>query len=261
MASVRPPCARVETAVTSTFRAPRWCVALISMPTTTRPRPACRAAPSDPMVSASTQEAPPCSRPNGWVLPATGIVATTSAPDADRILMPIRCARVPSAVVTATILSSISWFIRTSSSRSLGPCQGCHGPGGRHKSGTRSHVPARIATLTASNSVTVWSYRGDFGLVSAHNSGWNLFMKGAHYARDRKTATSPSPGHHGASPHGGDRGRGIPSSHPGQRREQRIDIILERPLQQQSHSYGRTLRLTCAGHPVQQHAGADVQVD
>ena len=29
--------------------------------------------------------------------------------------MPMRCARVPSAVVTATILSSISWFIRTSS--------------------------------------------------------------------------------------------------------------------------------------------------
>ena len=94
--------------MTSPSLAPRWCVALISMPTTTRPRPACRAAASDPMVSASTHEAPPCSRPYGWTLPATGIVATTSVPEADRILMPMLCARVPSAVVTAMILSSIS---------------------------------------------------------------------------------------------------------------------------------------------------------
>src|SRR4029077_6098150 len=63
--------------------------------------------------------------------------------------------------------------------RSLGPPQGCHGPGGRHKSGTRSDVPALNVTLTASNSVTVWAYRGDFGLVSAHNSGWNLFIEGS----------------------------------------------------------------------------------
>src|SRR6266576_1104850 len=192
------------------------------MPTTTRLRPACRAAPSDPMVSASTQEAPPCSRPNGWVLPATGIVATTSAPDADRILMPIRCARVPSAVVTATILSSISWFIRTSSSRSLGPCQGCHGSGGRHKSGTRSHVPALIATLTASNSVTAWSYRGDFGAISPHNSGWNLFMNGAHYARARKTPTSPWQGRHRAGRHGGASRRRVPSGKSGRGRPTRL---------------------------------------
>src|SRR5437773_11636036 len=130
------------------------------MPTTTRLRPACRAAPSDPMVSARTQEAPPCSRPYGWMLPATGIVATTSDPDADAdtILMPMLCARVPSAVVTATILSSISWFIRTSPyRRSLGPRQGCHGPGGRHKSGTQSHRThqfVRRVNLAAPHTVT-----------------------------------------------------------------------------------------------------------
>ena len=52
--------------------------------------------------------------------------------DADRILMPMRCARVPSAVVTATILSSISWFIRSSPyRRSLGPHhKGAMGPAG-----------------------------------------------------------------------------------------------------------------------------------
>ena len=51
------------------------------------------------------------------VLPATGIVATTSDPDADRTLIPMRWARVPSAVVTATTRSSISWSIRTSPGR------------------------------------------------------------------------------------------------------------------------------------------------
>jgi hypothetical protein len=41
--------------------AARWWVALISIPTVTRPRPACRAEPSEPGVSASTHDACPTS--------------------------------------------------------------------------------------------------------------------------------------------------------------------------------------------------------
>ena len=36
-------------------------------------------APMEASVSASTQEAPPCHRPIGWVLPSTGIRPTTLA--------------------------------------------------------------------------------------------------------------------------------------------------------------------------------------
>ncbi len=74
------------------------------------------------MVSASTQDAPPCSRPCGWVLPSTGMVATTRDADADTIVMPIRPASVPSATVTAMILSSVSWSIPSQPNfRSPGP--------------------------------------------------------------------------------------------------------------------------------------------
>ena len=41
-------------------------------------------------------------------------------------------------------------------------------------------------------------------------------MKGAQYARDRKTATSPRAGRHRAGRHGGDSRRRVPSGHPGQ---------------------------------------------
>src|SRR6266436_8624492 len=75
------------------------------------------------------------------------------------------------------------------------------------------HIPSHICGI--------WR---DFGLVSAHNLVETCSLKGAHYAQYRKTATSPSLRHHGAGPHGGDRGRGIPGGHPGQRSEQRIGI-------------------------------------
>src|SRR6266487_835665 len=240
------------------------------MPTTIRLRPACRAAPSDPMVSASTQEAPPCSRPNGWMLPATGIVATTSDPDADWTLMPIRCARVPSAVVTATILSSISWFIRTSRSIARFTSRvSCAGRAPRKRVPCAWRASPEVAPkstpphATPQDGEKFLSHFGHIGVtwvvLTLTIQVGTCSMKGAHYARDRKTATSPSLGHHGAGSHGGDRGWGIPGSYQGKRREQRTGI-LERPLQQPSHTYGRALRLTRGGHPVQQHAGADVQV-
>src|SRR5215207_8121460 len=40
-------------------------------------------------VSASTQVAPPCSSPYGWVFPATGIVPTTRPADASVISIPM----------------------------------------------------------------------------------------------------------------------------------------------------------------------------
>ena len=64
-------------------------------PTATRSGPACSADPIDPSVSASTTEAPPCSRPYGWVLPSTGMVATSRCGAASTISMPIRSVSVP----------------------------------------------------------------------------------------------------------------------------------------------------------------------
>lgn len=63
VAIVLPVCSGVHTAVTKPVRAARWCVALSSKPTAARSGPACMAAATEPSVSASTQDAPPCSRP------------------------------------------------------------------------------------------------------------------------------------------------------------------------------------------------------
>ena len=47
------------------------------------------AAPIEPRLSASTTEAPPCSRPYGCWLPSTGMVATIRSAEISRISMPI----------------------------------------------------------------------------------------------------------------------------------------------------------------------------
>lgn len=70
VAKVRPPCNRVATPVTYPEVAERWWVAFSSMPTAMRSGPAWTAAPTEPSVSASTAEAPPCSSPYGCVLPS-----------------------------------------------------------------------------------------------------------------------------------------------------------------------------------------------
>src|SRR5918997_2499905 len=54
------------------------------MPTARRSGPTPRIAAHDPIVSTSVQVAPPCSRPNGWVLPSTGMVATSRSGPPDR---------------------------------------------------------------------------------------------------------------------------------------------------------------------------------
>src|SRR5579875_3491298 len=61
------------------------------MPTVARSGPACSAEPSEPSVSARTHEAPPCSSPYGWVLPATGIVPTTRLAAVARLILAIGC--------------------------------------------------------------------------------------------------------------------------------------------------------------------------
>ena len=69
--------------------AERWWVALISMPTDSLSGCACTAEPTEPRVSASTTDAPPCRRPYGWVLPSTGIVPTTRSAEISMSSMPI----------------------------------------------------------------------------------------------------------------------------------------------------------------------------
>src|SRR6185437_9450155 len=66
----------------------------MSTPTVVLPGPACSTAPSEPRVSASTQDAPPCRTPAGCVLPATGIVPTTRPADASTSVIPIRSTSV-----------------------------------------------------------------------------------------------------------------------------------------------------------------------
>src|SRR5690606_12184015 len=65
------------------------------MPTAARPGPACSVAAIDPRLSASTAEAPPCSSPAGWVLPATGIVPAVRSAPISVSSMPMRSSSVP----------------------------------------------------------------------------------------------------------------------------------------------------------------------
>src|SRR5262252_10430508 len=90
------------------------------MPTVTRSGPPCSADPSDPRVSASTHDAPPCSRPYGWMLPATGMVPTTRSALASRIVIPIRSASVfllAARYVSMTRVLSCSTVTSASSGR------------------------------------------------------------------------------------------------------------------------------------------------
>ena len=61
----------------------------MSTPTASRSGWAWSAEPTEPRVSASTTEAPPWSSPYGWVLPSTGIVATTRSAEISTSSMPI----------------------------------------------------------------------------------------------------------------------------------------------------------------------------
>ena len=87
--------------MTTPLRAARWWVALMSMPTAIRCGPACSTDPNEPSVSARTTDAPPCSSPYGWVLPSTGIVATSRSVPTSVKTMPIRSIRVPRAIALA----------------------------------------------------------------------------------------------------------------------------------------------------------------
>src|SRR5438105_2235500 len=70
----------------------------MSTPTARPPmsRYAYMAAPTEPSVSARTQDAPPCSSPYGWVFPSTGIDPTTRSGAASSIVIPIRAFSAPS---------------------------------------------------------------------------------------------------------------------------------------------------------------------
>src|SRR5215475_12752908 len=118
----------------------------MSTPTGVLPGPACSTAPSEPSVSASTQDAPPCSTPAGCVLPATGIVPTTRPAEASTSVIPIRSTSVfrPAAANAARTCSChwaagscVTGRLRSGGtppacrSRSLGLADGCHDPGPR----------------------------------------------------------------------------------------------------------------------------------
>src|SRR3954469_9753598 len=87
----------------------------MSRPTAMPPSPACSVAPIEPTVSARTTLAPPCSRPKGWVFPATGIRATTRSGEASRNSISIRSPREPLLI----LLSSSTSSLRPASSISL----------------------------------------------------------------------------------------------------------------------------------------------
>src|SRR5690606_11217320 len=75
---LRPTCNGRAVPVTLPSRTPARWLALISMPTTPWPAPTHRPPAVLPRVSASSTDAPPCSRPYGWrVRSSTGMVART----------------------------------------------------------------------------------------------------------------------------------------------------------------------------------------
>jgi hypothetical protein len=108
---LRPTWSGRATPVTQPSVAARWCVHASSRPTGNRSGSACSAESVEPRVSASTPLAPPCIRPYGWRLPATGIRPTTSSRDRLTISIPI---------FSASCSASISGFISGSSEASIG---------------------------------------------------------------------------------------------------------------------------------------------
>src|SRR6185437_16642381 len=106
----------VATPVTMPELTPLWWDALISTPTAMLPsrRAACMAAPTEPSVSASTHEAPPCSSPYGWVLVSTGMVPTTRSGSASVMVMPIRTGSVPSQTTEGSVFGmdvAMAWTL------------------------------------------------------------------------------------------------------------------------------------------------------
>jgi hypothetical protein len=82
---------------------------------------ACMLDPIEPRLSASTQEAPPCSIPKYWVLPVTGIVPTIRSGLASVMTIPI-----PSWIVafrSGHIAASTSVSVIASPTSSLVPGQ------------------------------------------------------------------------------------------------------------------------------------------
>src|SRR5215216_4859496 len=82
----------------------------MSTPTGTAPGPAWSPAATEPSDSASTHDAPPCRRPNGWRFPSTGIVAT-------RRPGPMSMNVMPTALFSSPEVSLIR---RSASSRTAG---------------------------------------------------------------------------------------------------------------------------------------------
>lgn len=105
-AMVLPSRMAVATPVTSPELADLWCVALMSTPTALRPGPAWITAAHEPNASAKATDAPPCSSPNDWRLPSTGIVATTRCADCSRMRTPIFSSSSPSSIVHPLPVSS-----------------------------------------------------------------------------------------------------------------------------------------------------------
>src|SRR5580658_4337801 len=129
------------------------------------------------------------------------MVPTTCDAEAERILMPMRPASVPSATVIATILSRNSWSIRTSAA--LGPPTGSHGP--RPAGTPQAPTPhARWTYPGTPNSAAIFcAMRGDFLVVSAHNLVLDTSREGSAHARGRKTAASVQAGHDRSVGYGG----------------------------------------------------------
>src|SRR5690625_617541 len=78
----------------------------MSTPTAYAVAPAWMAAATEPRLSARAQDAPPCSRPKGWVFPSTGMRATTRPRPTSRYVTPSRssrAARAASGMVTGVV--------------------------------------------------------------------------------------------------------------------------------------------------------------
>ena len=88
----------------------RWCVALMSTPTEILSGCAYMNEPNDASVSASTQEAPPCHSPYGWVLPATGIRPTTRSGVSESSSKPILVSRALFSSAYSAGMSCRSWI-------------------------------------------------------------------------------------------------------------------------------------------------------
>src|SRR5690606_10192039 len=154
------------------------------MPTALRPGPACACAAREPSVSASATDAPPCSSPAGWVLPATGIRPTARSGASSSSSIPIRSNRVP-AVSADSYRARQSRGVAVSAGESVRAAPGADGVAEALVSVMRAMLSGVTSTAPSHLPASPATGRPRLLLIDGHSMAYRAF-----YALPDTLATS-----------------------------------------------------------------------